>query len=430
MTVAPPGNQQRRKVLDLSPLFFSFMTLNLFAQFTKSAATEERIVVGIASSEKLDNQPGEWDGQRFDGDVIDPDAIEGALDGYMAWANIREMHANSAVGTAVKAEVVDGMLHITARVVDDTAWEKVKAGVYKGFSIGGRIVDAVLEKLPDGRVVRRILKLLLSEISLVDRPANPDARILLWKMEARMTIDELWTMKGAADPAKIITLIQAARNQTELDGDLPGAELYTQAIALVMQASGEAEAPESPEDEAEAPESLEGEPMAMSANAGSLRKAGRKISSGNIAAMHKVLKALIDMMSAAGDETAMKLQAAYGLDKTAVSGAGDVAKLAGETAVKPVMDQLLKVGDILATMDGRLATIERQPVAGGPILRQTEKRMAGQPLTAGSDYETVYKSGRIADLKRLAATEPNPGLRANYQHELDQLLTSANGQAK
>ncbi|MBE2197524.1 MAG: HK97 family phage prohead protease [Anaerolinea sp.] len=414
------------------------MNVNLFAKFTKSATSateEERIVVGIASSETLDNQPGEWDGKRFDGDVIDPAAIEEALDGYMAWANIREMHAHSAVGTAVKAEVVDGKLQITARVVDDTAWEKVKAGVYKGFSIGGRIVDAVLENLPDGRIVRRILKLLLSEISLVDRPANPDARILLWKMEARMTIDELWTlMKGAADPAKIITLIQAARNQTELDGDLPGAELYTQAIALVMQASGEVEAPEA-EAESELSDGAalaEGAgDLAMSANAGNLRKAGRKISSGNIAAMHKVLKALIDMMSAAGDETAMKLQAAYGLDKTAVSGAGDVAKLAGETAVKPVMDQLLKVGDILATIEGRLTTIEKQPVGGGPILRQTEKRIAVQTAaTSVADYETVYKSARIDELKRLAATEPHPGLRANYQHELDQLLTSANGQAK
>lgn len=416
------------------------MTLNLFAKFAKSETAEERIVVGIASSETLDNQPGEWNGQRFDGDVIDPAAVEGALENYMAWANIREMHELSAVGTAVKAEVVDGQLHLTARVVDDAAWQKVKAGVYKGFSIGGRIVEAVLEKLPDGRVIRRILKLILSEISLVDRPANPDARILLWKMEARMTIDELWTlMKGAADPAKIITLIQAARNQAELDGDLPGAELYTQAIALVMQASGEAETAEAGAEAkgdgamATAPD---GEPMpegalAMRAKTGNLSKAGRAISGGNLAAMHRVLKALIDMMSAAGDETALKLQAAYGLNKTAVSGAGagDVAK--GETAVRPLLDQLQKVGDILQLMDNRLAAIERQPVPGGPMLRAAEKAIAGQKAQAppAADYETVYKSARVAELKRLAATEPNLALRANYQQELAE-LTSANGQAK
>ena len=404
--------------------------INLFAQIEKAA--DQRLVVGIASTDALDNQPGEWAGKRYDGDIIDPGAIEGALTDYLEWANIREMHRPNAVGTAVKAEVVDGRLQLTAKIVDDGAWEKVKEKVYKGFSIGGRVVEAVLEKLPDGRTVRRVLKLVLSEISLVDRPANPEAKILLWKadtrpQEARMTIDELWTlMKAAADPAKIISLIQAARNQCELDGDLPGAELYTQAIALITQAaSGEAEeaAPEAPA-EGEA-ETAEGE-VALAAKTGGLRKAGRKISGGNIEAMHKVLKALIDMMASAGDEVATKLQAAYGLDKIA---SADVTKAAGEVAAShtAVTDQLNKVADILAKMDGRLAAIEQQPVPGGPFLRPAEKVIAGTPVPAEKQpaYETVYKAAHLADLKRLAATEPNPALRANYQRQ----LAEANGQA-
>lgn len=437
----------------LSPLFCFMAELTLFAQFETIEKAEKRLVVGIASTDTLDNQATKLDdGTVIAGDIVDPTAVEGALADYMKWANIREMHQNSAVGTAVKAEVVDGQLQLTARVVDDTAWEKVKAGVYKGFSIGGRIVEAVLEKLPDGRTVRRILKIVLSEISLVDRPANPEARILLWKadghpQEAPMTIDELWTlMKAAADPAKIISMIQAARNQCELDGDLPGAELYTQAIALVMQAAGEAEAPEA--EEASAADAMDEEDQVDSAltagaKATSLHKAGRKISGGNIAAMHKVLKALIDMMAAAGDEVAVKLQAAYGMDKAALSASGDgaaaLAKTAGETAgasaVKPVMDQLNKLADILQSVDGRLTAIEQQPVPGGPVLRPAEKTIAGQAPAAQPpeqpDYETVYKAAYAADLQRLAATEPNPALRADYQRQLAAYTAaSPNGQAK
>lgn len=389
----------------------------LFAEITKA---EQRIVQGIASTAALDNQPGIWQGERYDGDVIDPSAIEGALADYLQWSNIREMHGNSAVGTALKAEVVDGQLMLTAEIVDDGAWEKVKKKVYKGFSIGGRVVKAVLETLADGRVIRRILQMVLSEISLVDRPANPEARILLWKadrsrQERNMTLDELYElMKAAADPAKIISLIQAARNQCELDGDLPGADLYTQAIALIMQAAGEAEPEESePEPAAEGEAAPEDEAaMAMSHK---MSKAGRKLSGSNLAAMHKVLKAMIDMMAAAGDEVATKLQLAYGMDKMAAD-APNFKKLASDIA--PQFD---KLAVILKQMDGRLQAIEQQPVPGGPILRPVEKLLAtSRPATtpAEPEWQTTYKAERLIELRRLAATEPNPSLRENYQKEL------------
>lgn len=176
--------------------------------------------------------------------------------------------------------------------------------------------------------------------------------------------------------------------------------------------------------------------LTAGAKTADLKKAGRKISGGNIAAMHKVLKALIDMLATAGDEVAQKLQLAYGMDKAAVAGGGDgaaaLAKVAGETAVKPVLTQLDKLAEILAKMDGRLTTIEQQPVPGGPILRPVEKVIAGQPTqpTDRPDYETVYKAAYLDELKRLAATEPNPSLRADYQRQLAELSASVNGQAK
>lgn len=139
--------------------------LTLYIPFSKSN-TEEHIVEGYASSEALDSQ----------GEIIKSSAIEKALPEYMKFANIREMHNRSAVGKAVSA-VMDQKkkaLYLTSKVVDPTAWEKVKEGVYNGYSIGGQVVKRI------GNVIHEIK---LHEISLVDRPANPDAVFALYKSE-------------------------------------------------------------------------------------------------------------------------------------------------------------------------------------------------------------------------------------------------------
>lgn len=127
---------------------------------------DERIVAGYATTEALDSQ----------GEVVKISAIEKALPDYMKFGNIREMHQYSAVGKAIQANVDDAKrgLYLVVKVIDDVAWKKVKAGVYNGFSIGGRIVTKVNNAIED---------LVLSEISLVDRPANPEAIFSLVKVD-------------------------------------------------------------------------------------------------------------------------------------------------------------------------------------------------------------------------------------------------------
>ncbi len=126
---------------------------------------EQRMVYGYASTEALDVQ----------GEIVTKQAMAAALQDYMQFANIREMHQPSAVGVAKSVEMDDKGTFISAHVVDDNAWSKVKAGVYKGFSIGGKAIE---------KVDNVINALRLTEISLVDRPANPEALITLWKAEA------------------------------------------------------------------------------------------------------------------------------------------------------------------------------------------------------------------------------------------------------
>jgi phage head maturation protease len=126
---------------------------------------ERREVWGYASTEARDDQ----------GEIVKRDALVAALGDYMRFANIREMHQLSAVGVAREAAVDDKGLYIGARIVDDQAWQKVVEGVYKGYSIGGRITQR------DSADYKTITGLVLNEISLVDRPANPEAVFDYWK---------------------------------------------------------------------------------------------------------------------------------------------------------------------------------------------------------------------------------------------------------
>ncbi len=133
-----------------------------------------REVWGYASTEARDDQ----------GEVVKREALIAALGDYMRFANIREMHQLSAVGVAREAAVDDRGLYVGARIVDDQAWQKVVEGVYKGYSIGGQITQR------DPADYKTITGLVLNEISLVDRPANPEAVFDYWKAAGALTMPD------------------------------------------------------------------------------------------------------------------------------------------------------------------------------------------------------------------------------------------------
>ncbi len=138
--------------------------MRFYAKIAKVDA-EKRMVWGYASTTAED----------ADGETITLGAMTGALDDYMRFANIREMHQLSAVGVATEANVDDRGLYLGAKIVDQDAWQKVVEGVYKGFSVGGKATA----RDPANR--KTITGLRLSEISLVDRPCNPEAVFDCWK---------------------------------------------------------------------------------------------------------------------------------------------------------------------------------------------------------------------------------------------------------
>ena len=129
----------------------------------KKIDDEQRMVYGWASTGDLDK----------DGEIIEPAAFEKSLPDYLKFPTIREMHQPKPIGITKETRMEkDRGLFIAAKIVDSEAWMKVKEGVYRAFSIGGRVKN---------RIDNVIKELELIEISLVDVPANPAAVITLFK---------------------------------------------------------------------------------------------------------------------------------------------------------------------------------------------------------------------------------------------------------
>jgi len=126
-------------------------------------------VYGKATDDSLD----------IDQQICDPVWLDKAMpEWFTTGGNIREQHSNIAAGVAEEYEKKSDGHYITALVVDPVSVKKVKSRVLKGFSIGiksPRVVKdnkAVNGRIIDGQIV---------EVSLVDRPANPNAKLVLAK---------------------------------------------------------------------------------------------------------------------------------------------------------------------------------------------------------------------------------------------------------
>lgn len=150
----------------------------LYAEIAKMEAQDDGTVKvwGYASSEAVDS----------DGEIIAAEAMKAAIPDYMKFGAVREMHGSNAAGTAIEINVEDdGRTFFGAHIVDPIAVTKVKTGVYKGFSIGGSVTAR------DELNKSQITGLKLTEISLVDRPANPDAVFTCFKADKPKDDDEV-----------------------------------------------------------------------------------------------------------------------------------------------------------------------------------------------------------------------------------------------
>jgi phage head maturation protease len=277
----------------------------LYAEIAKTEAQDDGTikVYGYASSGAEDS----------DGETITSGAMKAALPDYMKFGAVREMHdATKAAGTAIEAEVQDdGRTWFGAHVVDPIAVKKVASGVYKGFSIGGKVTKR------DDLNKRLIKAIKLVEVSLVDRPANPEAVFTMFKAE---TVDD-----QAGD-----------ESQTEGDDSASGedlnkgmysvsrfAEMLDSISYMVSSAASEAE--------------YEGDSSPIPAQLRDWLKQGAVIFTGMAAEEVNELVAMSDAMKAASAVELQKAGARF--SKTTKAALGDLHKM-----VKACDEHLGKLG--------------------------------------------------------------------------------------
>ena len=162
-------------------------------------------IKGVATDDSVD----------LDEQICDPDWLADAMDKWMGIGNIREMHQSKAVGKATSMERVGNKWWIEAKVVDKDAALKLEEDIYSGLSVGIKGARVIKDaSAPGGRIVGGSIV----EISVVDRPANSNARLELLKGVAVATVET--STEVEADLTKTSDLnAEAIYNQVSGDAE-------------------------------------------------------------------------------------------------------------------------------------------------------------------------------------------------------------------
>ena len=155
-------NKEKAPMTDLTTSYFAIEKADRNADGTL-------MVYGKATDDSVD----------IDQQICDASWLDRAMpDWFKTGGNIREQHSSIAAGVAKEYEAKSDGHYIRALVVDPISVRKVETGVLKGFSIGiknprvARDNKAANGRIIDGQIV---------EVSLVDRPANPNCQLVLAK---------------------------------------------------------------------------------------------------------------------------------------------------------------------------------------------------------------------------------------------------------
>lgn len=163
-------------------------------------------VTGLVSNDALD-----LDQQR-----CDPDWLDVAVPKWAQVGNVRLMHTSHAVGKAKEISKAGTGWNAAIKVTDKQSAIDVEEGVLTGLSIG--IKNPVVEKsmsAPNGLICGGTIV----EVSLVDRPANPECILEMAKMAKSS-----WVFKGVeVSEANHNDLIVTEQAVTDKEDDQNGA---------------------------------------------------------------------------------------------------------------------------------------------------------------------------------------------------------------
>ena len=361
----------------------------MYAEISKIEAQDDGTlkVYGYASSGARDS----------DDEIILPEAMKAALPDYMRFGAVREMHQAKAAGTAIEANVdADGKTWFGAHVVDPIAVKKVETGTYKGFSIGGKILE---RDIADKRIIKALD---LIEVSLVDRPANPESIFTMYKSEKLQDEDAVSEIAklldaGTLRPGILLDLAKARLVEDETKKSMYDIAQFAQVLQMIgcLAANAGAESTEegdnsklpgalrdwlkqgseifnsmAAEETAEMIAYLESaagvpnEEMLEASASTEMRKAGAKYSAGTRAALgevHKMIKSCDAAMGGLGYEH---------------DGEDDGEKAAVVDMQKAHGDFIKTIGDLTTERDvlaKRVSDLEKLPAHGKAFLKAISK---------------------------------------------------------
>lgn len=389
--------------------------MKLYAEISKTESQDDGTIKvwGYASSEAIDS----------DGETVTAEAMKAAIPDYMKWGAVREMHQPSAAGTAIECRVEDdGRTLFGAHIVDSEAVKKVQANVYKGFSIGGKVTSR--DEL--NKSVIRGLKLV--EISLVDRPANPEAVITVCKLdgdhEQESAVDALAELlnKGAISADRLLELAKAeipaedvqkgmfavsrfaeilsslsdfcASREWELqrEGDsspVPQAlRDWLKEGAKILQDMAAEEVAEMMSELQSLAQQSAGPDLVLADKTGDLAKAGAKFSAAareKLAKAHQAIREAGDHLASTGYDKDCDDE-----DGSKADAAADLAKVAGELDLAKA--EAVKIAAERDALQKRVQELEALPAPGKAFLRAVAK---GED--AGAEDEPASKVAPVID---------------------------------
>jgi len=166
------------------------------------------LVYGKATDDSLD----------IDEQICDATWLEKAMpEWFKTGGNIREQHSSIAAGVAKELDSKPDGYYISALVVDAQSVKKVETGVLKGFSIGIRAPRIVRDnKAANGRIIDGQIV----EVSLVDRPANPNAKLMLAKSDTAGDLAKVEEFIGKEEEADYENINSGGGNSEPADTEL------------------------------------------------------------------------------------------------------------------------------------------------------------------------------------------------------------------
>lgn len=171
------------------------------------------------------------------GDIITRAATERAIPKYRQWGNIRYMHQARPVGKVIGIGTDDGLAwnEVKINVIDPQAVFEVSNGLLQALSVGILINIDDIDFLEDGGLI--INDYDLAEISLVDHPANYDAKLdLSIDPEFRQYAREKGIFQAQLDwPLKALATA-TAKKDLEPVGEKPIMETEKSPEAVVVEA--------------------------------------------------------------------------------------------------------------------------------------------------------------------------------------------------